>query len=310
MGSGSGRTGVGDLTSTGLWTAPTDGSAPVLTVQALAAGGEDLQPLSPSAQRLTALLCAGAWHASEVMQIIAYDEELSARLMMVANARLEDSIGTVGNAHTAAMRLGPSRVVELAVGTCVRGPMQRAGTSHGLVEGELWRHSAAASLAVEKLGDYVDGIPPEARTAALLHDVGHLVLGPSLPPDRLALIASDVRDGWVGSRAAELEHLGTDHARIGGSLAGHWSLPPILVDAIAGHHRPHELATPHHARVAAIVAVADMIAATVGAGLGPREHNPVDEGSSLASLGLSGDDFSRACADVFDDLEIVLTWYE
>jgi HD-like signal output (HDOD) protein len=299
------------LDKTGLWSTTRDGNAPVLAVQALVGNSPDLQPLSPSVARLTSLLCAGTWDLDEVIRIIGYDPVLSAQLLRVANSALSGSMSVIGNVHTATVRLGSARVLALAMGTCVRVPFARAGKAIGLDEGVLWRHSVASSLAAERIGSYLsEPVPPEAQTAALLHDLGHLVLGVSLPADLLTILANDVRDGWCGSRRAEHDHLGTDHASVGGSLAGHWGLHPMLVDAIAYHHTPQYLAKPHHARLAYVVNAADMVAATIGAGLGERERDPIDEASALDWLGLTGDDYTRLCGDVFDDLEDVLAWYE
>jgi HD-like signal output (HDOD) protein len=144
----------------------------------------------------------------------------------------------------------------------------------------------------------------------MLHEIGVLVIEASLPPAQLARLCDDPRRGWSFARRVEREVLGTDHAMLGGALASHWGLPSLVVDAIVHHHDPHAVAAPHHALAACAVSVADMVAVTIGAGLGAREENPVDEGSALPHLGLTGDDFSALCTEVYDELEDALVRFE
>ena len=61
---------------------------------------------------------------------------------------------------------------------------------YGIDDGVLWRHSVAAALAaeLERLSCTVK-VPPEAFTAALLHDVGKLVLCRHMKPEVLELLA-------------------------------------------------------------------------------------------------------------------------
>jgi HD-like signal output (HDOD) protein len=310
---GSGQYPGGDTNprGSGLWATSGDGSAPVLAVQALVGAAGDLEPLSPSACKLAALLARGDWALDEVVRIVGYDPVLSAQLLHAANSAQSGPISQVGSVDAAIMRLGPARVLSTTVAHSVREPFVRASEEYGLAEGQLWRHSVAAGLAAERMHGYLPQAPPlECPTAALLHDLGHLVLARSLPTDVKAVLASESHKGWLGSRKAEQDLLGSNHARVGGALAGHWRLSPVLVDAIAHHHTPNEVRTARGAHVAHVVSLADMVASTIGESLGDRERKPVDEGASMLKLSLSGEQFSRLCQEVFDDLEDVLRWYE
>lgn len=89
----------------------------------------------------------------------------------------------------------------------------------------LWEHSlgaaAAASIIAKRIG------APEAEeisTAALLHDIGKVILKIKLE-EEFKQFESTVREKSISMFEAERASLGTDHAEIGGWLAKNWYLP-------------------------------------------------------------------------------------
>ena len=54
------------------------------------------------------------------------------------------------------------------------------------------------------------------------------------------------------SASAEREIFGVTHAEVGAYLLGLWGIPFPIVEAVAFHHRPHEVAPESRALVAAI----------------------------------------------------------
>lgn len=96
-------------------------------------------------------------------------------------------------------------------------------------------HAQAVVRAVERIGFEVSfNDRDDLRTAALLHDVGRLVLSrvSSEPPDtnqaRAATPEERVHD--------ERRRLGFDHASLGGLMIAGWGLPHGLVRAVRDHH--------------------------------------------------------------------------
>ena len=80
--------------------------------------------------------------------------------------------------------------------------------------------------------------------AALLHDIGKLVLACKMPDQYCAALAL-ARERACEPFEAEEELLGTSHAEIGAYLLGLWGLPYLAIEAIAHHHRPTRI--PHSA---------------------------------------------------------------
>jgi len=114
-------------------------------------------------------------------------------------------------------------------------------------------HAQAVARAVERLAHMTKPFDVEDLvTAALLHDIGRLVLARARP-DYIAPLAA--RRTPEERAREELRELGVDHASLGGLLLERWGLPEGLVDAVARHHRSRP-----ESEAAALVRLADMVA--------------------------------------------------
>ena len=69
-------------------------------------------------------------------------------------------------------------------------------------------------------------------TAAILHDIGKVVLSQYLEAGHYKAALSDTGNEAVAERVL----IDIDHAEVGAMLAGHWRLPSPIVEAIHGHH--------------------------------------------------------------------------
>src|SRR5581483_317370 len=103
----------------------------------------------------------------------------------------------------------------------------------------------------------------QVHLAALLHDVGKIVLS-TIAPDayRDVLIIAWNESGRLED--LERERLGVDHREAGVMFAQHNGLPPVVIEAIAHHDRP-EQAKEHRFEVA-LVAIANYLSKAHGLG--------------------------------------------
>jgi HD-like signal output (HDOD) protein len=76
-----------------------------------------------------------------------------------------------------------------------------------------------------------------AVMAALVHDVGKLVLATRSPRHFVRALAEATRE-QVPLFAAEKQLMGVTHAEVGAYLLGIWGLPSPVVEAVAHHHDP------------------------------------------------------------------------
>jgi putative nucleotidyltransferase with HDIG domain len=261
----------------------------MIDLDALTTAAEALEPLPASVTRL-AVLATGDAQLDAVVEVVQFDQALTAALLATANSSWSASRTRITTVRDAVLRLGTGPVLSLALGASVRNRMHRAVPEYGLAEGELWEHSVAALLAAELLGRRAPVKPPvETATAALLHDVGKLVMARFLDDDLLQSLHRAAEEG-IGRRRAEVDVLGVNHAELGALVAQTWRLPPSLVRGIGYHHDPRlggEL-------ICFAVHLADVVAKAVGAGL---EDDPDLEtyAAAMQALGLRPDDVDELC---------------
>lgn len=247
----------------------------------------ELSPLPASVVRLANLAGSASTALHEIADVIAYDQSLTVKLLRAANAAAVAGSSRVTQAREAMFRLGTARVLALAMASSVNQMLQRDVAAYGLAEGQLWRHSVAAATAAETLPEFAtQDIPAETFTAALLHDVGKLVMGRFLDRNDLEFIRRAQTDGGLDPLAAESQVLLVHHGELGGVVAQHWSLPERIVKGIIYHHRP----SAGFDVICDAVYLANLVAKVIES---PRPINlaPVDEGS-LERLGLSAVDLS------------------
>jgi HD-like signal output (HDOD) protein len=119
----------------------------------------------------------------------------------------------------------------------------------------------------------------------MLHDIGRVVLGASLPGVYQHAVARSGEEEELLCES-ELQELGATHAEVGAYLLGLWGLPDSIVEAIALHHRPHESAQPTFSLLTAIHA-AEAIEPEVGDGEGMASPRALDL-AYLEKIGLAG----------------------
>jgi len=281
----------------------------LVEVAALIREASELEPLPASTARLATLVTGEEFELDEVAETIRLDEALTGRLLGAANSARSGARVTVSTVDQAVLRLGPGAVLALALGSGVGARMRQALPGYGLSEGELWRHSVAAALAVERSRRYSRcPVQPEAFAAALLHDLGKLVLSRHLSPETLATLGEARQARGLSMDEAEHEVLGTGHAAIGASVARHWGLPDSICLAIEHHHAPLDAPDERSRRLCSLIRLADATAKEVRAACGEDARN--EFGPSIAgSLGINSAGFEALCEDVSRRFDEVLERY-
>jgi putative nucleotidyltransferase with HDIG domain len=164
----------------------------------------------------------------------------------------------------------------MVIAACVSAIMDKSVPGYDLPPGELWRHSIAASVAAEGLVKVLKvEAAEEIFTAALLHDVGKLVLG-DFVKDEFKQIDTAVSQG-ISFEMAEKIVLGTTHADVGARILTKWLLPSEIVNAVQFHHAPEASEQPSN--MLDIVHVANFISMMIGIGIGRDglQHQPSAE---------------------------------
>ena len=281
----------------------------LVDVDALIEDACQLKPLPASTTRLASLVVDDDSELAELVEIVRLDEALTGRLLGAANSPQSGARVPITTVEDAIMRMGTGAVLALALGSGIGTEMRRALPAYGLNEGELWKHSVAAALAIERARPHCRRrICPEAYAAALLHDVGKLVLARHLAPEAVEAVQRARSERGIGLDDAEREVLSVGHAQLGAAVARAWSLPELICLGIEHHDSP--LAAPDETSrsLCSQVVLADSVAATIGATCGGT-RNTCFSPDIAGSLGITSAGFEALCEDVDRRLEDVMALY-
>ncbi len=216
-----------------------------------------------TAAKLLRLLEDSDSSASQIEEVLRYDPGLTANILKLTNSAYFGIPSRVSSIRQAVVLLGWKRLLQLVMTMCMSTVMKKPVPGYDLPGGELWRHSIAVSVAAETVVKALK-IPEaeEVFTAALLHDVGKLVLGGFVSED-LQQIEKMVQKG-IAFEVAEFIVLGIDHAEIGARILKKWAFPEDLVNAVNWHHNPETC--DQQCTLSDIVHIANILGLMVGFG--------------------------------------------
>jgi putative nucleotidyltransferase with HDIG domain len=212
-----------------------------MTAQELVVQVKNLPPISYAALKLVNLLDQPAVSNDDVVQVLKYDNVLTAKLLRACNSPyfgLEDSVSSVDQA---VFLLGHQQILHIVLTLAFGSAMVIPLPGYAVEANELWRHSLVTATAAETVVSQITELnvePAVAFTVGLLHDMGKLVMGQVLTPELQADIRRRVEQEHMSRSEAEKVVLGTDHSEVGACLLQEWRLPEEIVEAVANHHHP------------------------------------------------------------------------
>ncbi len=242
---------------------------------------KDLPTLPDVVARVMQIVSNPLTTADDLNQVISLDPALTFKVLRLANSAFygfPKEITTITHAVTI---LGFNTIRNLALSVSVH-KMFFSERERGLFNyRDFWKHCVAVGVCARMLAARV-GYKNEdnAFTAGLLHDIGKSLLDRVDHEGLLAAIAESRATGRP-LREAERARLGTDHAAVGGLLAGNWNLPHDLRQAIEQQHGFPEGSLPDP--LAAAVHAADRICRARGLG-SDGDFGPTGVDPAAASL--------------------------
>jgi putative nucleotidyltransferase with HDIG domain len=184
----------------------------------------------------------------DVSEAIEADTAIAVAIMRAANNGGGPS-GRTGGVREAVEYLQADGVAALANKLDTYDILDQPGTSSR--HERFRRHSVAVRIGAERIGE-VARLPQrdELAVAALLHDVGKLVLSELYGHDQAFQKPGESPDEHA---RRERRELGIDHALVGAVLVRRWGLPSLVATAVERHHSGE--ATGH----AAAIRLADLV---------------------------------------------------
>jgi HD-like signal output (HDOD) protein len=223
----------------------------------------------------------------DVEEVVRLDLGLTARVLRFANSAWTAHLPSVSTVRDALMRIGVGTALSLAIAEGVRPKLLKPLPAFDLQPGRLWQHAVAAALATEIVTKRArTPIPPETVTAALLHDVGKVVLDEAMDEATLSALRMAWTSGTLSRIEAERQVLGMDHGELGGYVARHWGLPERVAAA--------------QSTICDVVHLSNGVAKLAGFGPLIAEIDGPIEGEVLARLSFSPADLHTFCSELTD----------
>jgi putative nucleotidyltransferase with HDIG domain len=184
----------------------------------------------------------------ELVETIESDVALTIAVLRIANRSTSSGVGSVPQAIEI---LKPAGVLAVVGAAPVFDFFEPNGGWE--LKPERFRvHALVTQRAAEQIGQAVGWEDrDELSVAALLHDIGRLVIS-KLHPGRKVYFDAVGKTPEQRVRS-EREQLGIDHALVGGVLARRWNVPQRIAVAIERHHAEDADG------LAAMISAADMI---------------------------------------------------
>ena len=209
-----------------------------------------LPALAEARERLVSLAESSSASKGQIADVIEADAALAIAVMQAANNG-NGPRGRTGGVPQAIDSLSPTRVLAIAARMDTYDLLGPAGSGSDRYE-RFRRHAAFTRSAADCVAEVAD-IPnrDELAVAALLHDVGRLVLADLYGGEFGA--GPGKEEGPEERIRHERRELGVDHALVGAVLVRRWGLPAPIATAVERHH------SPEAEGLAAAVQLADLI---------------------------------------------------
>ena len=203
---------------------------------------------------------------SDLVEVIRLDQSITANILKLCNSAYFGLPRKVSSLKEAVVYLGTIQLRQVLLASGAKDIYDRPDKGYSYFVGELWQHAIACALMSQVLARHLR-LPLDENsifTAALLHDVGKVVLSTYVSQE-FAEIEMMVKEEHLSFHDAERRVLGFDHAEIGGRLAELWKFPDSIVAAIRFHHEPEK--SPKTFRLLSeLIALSDGLVLMVGYG--------------------------------------------
>jgi putative nucleotidyltransferase with HDIG domain len=236
--------------------------------------------------------------ASTLVRALEREPSVAAALLKYANAAIYAGLRDVRDLQQAVMRLGLSSVRETVVSLSAGAVFKNPLPGHEALYETIWLHSLTTAIAARRLAGYVSVPKETAFLAGLLHDIGRVVVLRGI----VTLRERDPQGFHVPDHTVA-EFTDALHCSIGEALCEAWNIPADLREAIARHHDV-ALSEPKDA-LAAVVQVADLMAAKVGASLHPDPDIRLVDRPSFLGLGLDDVKVASLLVDLEDERDAI-----
>jgi len=248
------------------------------TVRSLLAGAGDLPVLPENAMRILDEIRSPKASAARLAEFVSKDPVIASTVLRVANSALYGGRMEITDLTFAMTRIGLNHVRNLVLALVLRSKMADPQV-YGPEGAQLMEHSLAVAFGSRLVADEAGVTADESFLCGLLHDFGKLALVKALRE------AEGLRQGQLPEALQRI--VDVHHPEAGALLAENWGLPAVVAATARWHHEPQ--GAGEHARMAAVVALADSLCHHLGLGSEPNDQIVPAELPVVTFLGLEAD---------------------
>ncbi|WP_297056483.1 HDOD domain-containing protein [Thermosulfurimonas sp.] len=202
----------------------------------------------------------------ELERVVRHDAAITANFLKLVNSAAFGLPRRVNSLLQAFSLLGINQIKFVLIASCLGEYLREPIKGYNLSPQDIWMHSLACGLMAEILARRAGLHRPEnLYTAALLHDIGKIVLGLYVEGEiqELAKVLAENPD--LTFMQAEWMVLGADHAIVGAELLRRWKFPKEVYFAVRAHHDESLMIQSH---LAALTALSNALVNLMGIGAG------------------------------------------
>ena len=258
---------------------------------------QTLSRLPAGAAELLDVLNSPDSSASEVAQVAGQNVALAARILKLVNSPFYGLNSQVDDIQHAVALLGYNEIHQIIITSSI---FEQKRDEDGVLDIEdLWKHSLATARISAWL---IPRVETNVRmsftgTAAMLHDVGKLVLQRWRPVGfRRAITVTHERN--TSLLQEEINELGVSHALAGVLLLDRWHLPMTLSWVVKGCHMP---LTSDDMPETAMVYLAGQVARHMGIGIDGERYEDNISDDVREVLGIGQETVSELVSEGFEE---------
>jgi HD-like signal output (HDOD) protein/CheY-like chemotaxis protein len=210
-----------------------------------------------------------------VANIVQKDAGMSAMMLKLVNSAFFGMPQKTHSVQRAVSLLGVETVLGLVLsyGLFAERAGGRIPSAHLMKLQAKSELAAAATRCIARLEGLDAAAVDQAYVAALMQEIGTLVLAAELP-DQYANVLAKMQSGSTPLAELETAEFGASHAEVGGYLLGLWGLPNPVVEGVAFHEAPTAVSSDPLS-TAALVHIGERLASA-------PDQNPPHAAPSLA----------------------------
>jgi putative nucleotidyltransferase with HDIG domain len=198
----------------------------------------------------------------DILEYIQYDSALSANILKLCNSSFFALNRRISSLKEGIAIIGLAELRRMILFILSRRVFANEYRGYEARPGELWRHSIASAIIAAHLQKTYPCGEGDLFTAALLHDVGKMILSDHVAGETRKILEL-VREHGYTFLDAENEVIGMTHAEVGARIMSRWNFPSVLVESVRFHHHPE--AVPQSA-FTHFLALANIMALLLGYG--------------------------------------------